>query len=253
MNFRFKKKVNDDNDENESKKKRDNDNGIRILISNYSESMKINQILSFMKTQVEQNTHLILDIIDYFIDEYGVSIIVKNEYQAESIFTLIGTQIGTKHLWISHYPDNYLMKYQNTLSSLFSESLKPNFTMDLSNIKKKINQNKNESNDVFFNEKKKKFDLNDDLCMEFLFLRLGTEAKQNNTIIKHLNLSKNELTHISNLDRLLWFLPGLLEINLTRNPLLAIPEMKGFSHIRLLTDYTKEPKIKEKNQSFGKW
>ena len=242
----------EEQDDQEYDKKKNKTDGIKILVSNYSGAMNVDSVLSVIQSRVEQNTHLNLDVNDYFIDEDGVSIIVKNEIQAEAVFALNGIQIGTKHLWISNYPEKHLIKHIKGISSLFAENFKPNFTMDLSNFQKKYHQSYS-GDDFSSDKKKKKFDLNDDKCMEFLFFRLGTEAKQNNTIIKRLVLCKNNLTHISNIDRLLWFLPGLLEINLKNNPLVAIPDLKGFSHIRMLTDFTKEEKQKDKESFFGNW
>ena len=224
-------------------------NGIRLFVTNYSPTMNPESIVTSIIVQVNLTNHLELTILSKTLYKDGIVIEVQNENQAAAVMNLMGLSFGTKHLWITNYPTKKLKQYSLLLSQIFEENFTDNYTMNLSRFYSKFNRKRgfvfNDDND----KDRSTFDLNNDSCMEYLFLRLGMEAKENNTIIKHLILSNNSLTHIAYLDRLLFFLPGLIDIDLRNNVLLAIPDLRKFSNITLLIDSSKND---EKDDS-GEW
>lgn len=199
-----------------------------IFVTNYPSEMSPEAVIIKINSMIQQTNHVDLAITNKNLYADGIVFYLPNPIQVKTVLSLCGTEIGTKHLWIANYNEE-LAQLANPLSHVFQDSFEDN-VMDLSKLSEKLSYVESEAT----------IDMNNDMFMEFLFLRLGLEAKENNTVIRHLILKENNISHISNLDRLLWFLPGIIDIDFSKNQLTNYPELSRFSTVELINEYSRE-------------
>ncbi|EAY06111.1 hypothetical protein TVAG_349640 [Trichomonas vaginalis G3] len=214
-----------------------------VFVTNYPQQQSPNAVISFIQSIVQQNLHHDLDIQMKTLWADGISFCLPNQKQYIAALNTMGSQFGNQHLWVIPFP-GILKEDSITFSKIFEKNFQNN-VMDLSYLFNKLQE---ESNSNFH------FAINIQEHLEYLFYRLGQECKEHNTIIRILKLSNNNITMFNQLDRLLWFLPGLEELDLTKNPLTMPPVAKEFPNIRIMCSIpgSYDPNAK-KWKSKSKW
>lgn len=193
-----------------------------VFVTNYPTDINPNSVINFIQSNVQNSLHKKLEIYMKTLWADGISFSLPNQIQAAAVLNLMGTRFHNQHLWVIRFPGDL-----KNDSPIFSRVFQKNYhdgIMDLSNLFDKLTA---EAPNGFT------FNINIQEHVEYLFYRLGQEAKENNVIIKSLRLRYNYITMLDQLDRLLWFLPGLLELDLTGNTLMYGPMSRTFPNVQI--------------------
>ncbi|EAY05227.1 hypothetical protein TVAG_474060 [Trichomonas vaginalis G3] len=216
----------------ELKQRRSNDMNLSrvrysVLIARYPQNTPLNTIINFIQSLVKSKTMSILDIRNLRTTPNGIAFSVPNDNQFKIVLSLNGSMISQTRLWITRYPDS-VKKENHILDKIFQLNFSNN-TMDLSDIFGKMCQ---------ISPKGHSFNITDQSHLEYLFFYLGSEALSKNIKIRALNLSKNYISIIDNLNNLLWFLPDLKTLDLSQNPINFLPNLNPeFSGINIIAPF----------------
>lgn len=196
-----------------------------LFISNYPKDKNVDAILNLLYMDIEQKYGAKPKILMKMETLDGVMLQVQNQVQFKAFLSCNGDLISNQHIWIVTFP-RFIGKYTEAFNIIFHNCL-CNGQMDLSNLADTFSRLGLNPQVVNFNNRQ---------FVEFLFFRLGTEARDNRYYIGSLLLNNNNIITIKPYSPFFIFLPELRHICLNGNCLKSQPILPRWPCIEVECD-----------------